>query len=340
MVDPDDDNDGLLDTCIQIDTNNDQTADYTGLQNGGVTTFNLDDGGASYADATNVATSSSTSAGTGLTLDITTTAGVVSSVAINRPGAGYVVGDVLTINGGNSAAEVSVSGVSIVNFEIPGADGDADGTVDCEIDYDSDLDDDLRRPFDQNYNGIYDWLDTDMGAQNRPTISETLPLEALTFRTILTTITSRTRTTRSRSILLLTSQHGTARHKPTRTQPIPTPAVKPAGPPSLNSTTGTATESAIGTTWMMTTTASSTYLTSTGIVILTTTTTFTKSMVDCTETTGPTMWTQTLTAMDWRTALIGTMTTTVCPIFTTPMTETAAWLITMQPMPLAHLTIP
>jgi hypothetical protein len=168
MVDPDDDNDGLLDTCIQIDTNNDQTADYTGLQNGGVTTFNLDDGGASYADATNVATSSSTSAGTGLTLDITTTAGVVSSVAINRPGAGYVVGDVLTINGGNSAAEVSVTGVSIVNFEIPGADGDADGTVDCEIDYDSDLDDDLRRPFDQNYNGIYDWLDTDMGGTESP----------------------------------------------------------------------------------------------------------------------------------------------------------------------------
>ncbi|MEC8152260.1 MAG: hypothetical protein VX068_06400, partial [Candidatus Thermoplasmatota archaeon] len=168
MVDPDDDNDGIPDTCIQIDTNGDQTSDYTGLQNGGATSVSLTNGGSSYVDANNVATSSSTSSGTGLTLDITTSAGVVTSVSINRGGSGYTSGDVLTITGGASDAEISVGGISSVNFEIPGADGDLDGSVDCEIDYDNDLDDDLLRPFDQNYNGLYDWLDTDMGGTQSP----------------------------------------------------------------------------------------------------------------------------------------------------------------------------
>ena len=152
MVDPDDDNDGILDACIQIDTNGDQMSDYTGLQNGGVTGLALTDGGSSYADGNNVATSSATSAGTGMTVDITTSAGVVTAVSINKAGSGYSIGDVLTITGGASDAEVSVSAVSSVNFEIPGADGDQNGNVDCEIDYDGDLDDDRLRPFDQNYN--------------------------------------------------------------------------------------------------------------------------------------------------------------------------------------------
>ena len=168
MVDPDDDNDGILDTCIQIDTNGDQTSDYTGLQNGGATGVTLADGGASYVDATNVATASATSAGSGMTVDITTSAGVITSVTINRPGSGYAVGDTITITGGNSAGEVTITGVSSVNFEIPGADGNQDGNVDCEVDYDYDLDDDIRRPFDQNYNGVYDWLDPDLGGTTSP----------------------------------------------------------------------------------------------------------------------------------------------------------------------------
>ena len=36
------------------------------------------------------------------------------------------------------------------------------------MDYDQDLDDDRLRPFDQNYNAIYDWLDTDMGGTQSP----------------------------------------------------------------------------------------------------------------------------------------------------------------------------
>ena len=36
------------------------------------------------------------------------------------------------------------------------------------MDYDNDLDDDRLRPFDQNYNAVYDWLDPDMGGTPTP----------------------------------------------------------------------------------------------------------------------------------------------------------------------------
>ena len=52
MVDPDDDNDGIPDTCIEIDTNGDQTSDYTGLQNGADTGFTITTGGSNYNSAT------------------------------------------------------------------------------------------------------------------------------------------------------------------------------------------------------------------------------------------------------------------------------------------------
>ena len=167
MVDPDDDNDGIPDACIEIDTNNDQTSDYTGIQNGAVTAFTIATTGLSYTDGTDVSTSTSSS-GTGLTVDITTAGGSVTSVSINRPGSGYSVGDTVAINGGNSNATLTITGVSAANFEVPGKDGNLDGTIDCEIDYDNDLDDDLLRPFDQNYNGIYDWLDADLGGTTSP----------------------------------------------------------------------------------------------------------------------------------------------------------------------------
>ena len=53
-------------------------------------------------------------------------------------------------------------------YQTPGGDTDGVAGLDCEIDYDSDLDDDRLRPFDQNYNAIYDWLDTDMGGTPSP----------------------------------------------------------------------------------------------------------------------------------------------------------------------------
>ncbi len=167
MVDPDDDNDGIPDTCIEIDTNGDQTSDYTGLQNGAVTGFSITTGGANYNSGTDVATLT-TGSGGGLTVDITASAGTITNAVINRAGSGYSVGDVVTVNGGDSKGNLTITSVSSTNFETPGADGNGDGQIDCEIDYDGDLDDDRLRPFDQNYNAVYDWLDTDMGGTQSP----------------------------------------------------------------------------------------------------------------------------------------------------------------------------
>ena len=87
-VDSDDDNDGILDTCTNLDYNNDGLNDFTGT---------------------------------------------------------------------NTAP-----------YEIPGGDGNSDGIIDCEIDYDRDLDDDRWRAIDQNYNGKWDWFDSDMGGTSNP----------------------------------------------------------------------------------------------------------------------------------------------------------------------------
>ena len=54
------------------------------------------------------------------------------------------------------------------SYQTPGGDSDGIAGLDCEIDYDSDLDDDRLRPFDLNYNAIYDWLDPDMGGTPSP----------------------------------------------------------------------------------------------------------------------------------------------------------------------------
>ena len=54
------------------------------------------------------------------------------------------------------------------SYQTPGGDTDGVAGIDCEIDYDGDLDDDRLRPFDQNYNAVYDWLDVDMGGTPNP----------------------------------------------------------------------------------------------------------------------------------------------------------------------------
>ena len=60
------------------------------------------------------------------------------------------------------------TGVDSSPYQTPGADTDNNAGHDCEMDYDADLDDDRFRPFDQNYNGIWDWLDPDMGGSATP----------------------------------------------------------------------------------------------------------------------------------------------------------------------------
>ena len=60
------------------------------------------------------------------------------------------------------------TGVDSSPYQTPGADTDGSPGMDCELDYDADLDDDRFRPFDQNYNAIWDWLDPDMGGTTTP----------------------------------------------------------------------------------------------------------------------------------------------------------------------------
>ncbi len=66
-------------------------------------------------------------------------------------------------------------------YQIPGKDGDGDGNIDCEIDYDQDLDDDRWRAFDQNYNGIWDWKDPDMGGTLFPDDEASTNQQGLNF---------------------------------------------------------------------------------------------------------------------------------------------------------------
>ena len=171
MSDPDDDNDGIHDVCVNIDFNGDNKGDYNGLLNGEPTALDAATlaGGQAYVTSSGVGTSAQS--GIGMTVDIVADAasgGTITSVTINNPGYGYSVGTQVSINGGNSGASIAVASVNTIDFEIPGADGDNDGNTDCEIDYDQDLDDDRLRPFDQNYNSIYDWLDPDMGGTPTP----------------------------------------------------------------------------------------------------------------------------------------------------------------------------
>ena len=55
-------------------------------------------GGTGYADGTAIATTVSPSGGTGATVNIVTSGGVVQSVAVNAAGSGYAVGNTLTIS--------------------------------------------------------------------------------------------------------------------------------------------------------------------------------------------------------------------------------------------------
>ena len=79
---------------------------------GDVTAFNNASlsGGTGYNTATAVATTSSGS-GTGLTVDITASGGVITAVTINNDGAGYAVGETITITGGGGNATIDVSAV-------------------------------------------------------------------------------------------------------------------------------------------------------------------------------------------------------------------------------------
>jgi hypothetical protein len=63
--------------------------------------------GTGYSDATGVATTADGS-GTGLTVDITQTGGIIDTVVVNAAGQDYVVGENITITGGGGDANIDV----------------------------------------------------------------------------------------------------------------------------------------------------------------------------------------------------------------------------------------
>jgi len=67
-------------------------------------------GGTGYTGAIGVATTT-TGNGSGLTVDTTDTAGVITSFRVNDPGQGYLVGDTVTISGGGGDATFTVDTV-------------------------------------------------------------------------------------------------------------------------------------------------------------------------------------------------------------------------------------
>ena len=71
---------------------------------GAITTFV---GGTGYVSDTGVATTYSGS-GTGATVDIVVSSGIITAVTINTQGSGYSDGDVLTIVGGNNNATITI----------------------------------------------------------------------------------------------------------------------------------------------------------------------------------------------------------------------------------------
>lgn len=72
------------------------------------------DGGTGYSDATNVPCLGGD--GTGLTVDITTEAGVITSIAINQAGTGYKVGNTVSIGEGEASIILTYVGLDYSQF--------------------------------------------------------------------------------------------------------------------------------------------------------------------------------------------------------------------------------
>ena len=73
----------------------------------------IDNGGGGFVSAgTNVATTSST--GTGLTVNTTVSGGVITGVAINQAGSGYLIGDVITIQNPNEGGVLAFDFTNLV----------------------------------------------------------------------------------------------------------------------------------------------------------------------------------------------------------------------------------
>ena len=74
---------------------------------GAVGAIAINAGGTGYSDATNVATTGGS--GTGLTVDITVTAGVITNIEIAKMGEDYTDGDTITVTGGGGNAIATIT---------------------------------------------------------------------------------------------------------------------------------------------------------------------------------------------------------------------------------------
>lgn len=77
-------------------------------------TFQINNGGTGYVNASNVATTT-TGPGTGLTLNISTSGGVITSVTVASAGNGYIVGNTITVTGGGGNATLTVLSPNFTN---------------------------------------------------------------------------------------------------------------------------------------------------------------------------------------------------------------------------------
>ncbi len=81
---------------------------------GQVVTIALDNAGSGYTTSTDVATIGGS--GSGCSVDIVETGGVIDSVTIKKAGKGYAVGETLTIVGGNNDGTITISYVGKGDF--------------------------------------------------------------------------------------------------------------------------------------------------------------------------------------------------------------------------------
>jgi hypothetical protein len=84
---------------------------YNYSVNGHVTTLEINNGGSTYSNATNVATTT-TGNGVGLTVNIGVDSGVITGATVYSAGTGYQVGDTVTVAGGDGTAILDIVAIS------------------------------------------------------------------------------------------------------------------------------------------------------------------------------------------------------------------------------------
>jgi hypothetical protein len=85
---------------------------------GQVLTLSVTSGGTGYSDSNNVATTTAGS-GTGLTVNITTSGGVIQTAAIALGGSAYSIGDTVTVSGGGGNATLTINSVNTELYFLP-----------------------------------------------------------------------------------------------------------------------------------------------------------------------------------------------------------------------------